>query len=392
MTQVSVTPATPGAAPAASEAAVPVLAQAAQRAEFSARLLDALAALRGGVPAAPAPIAAESPALSAEAAPAPLEETSLELEPALELEAAPEQIAPGDVGTLATPDSPTGFAPLALLRLSRDDDAPEDPSGGEGAPANESAGDPPVERPSATAPPRPASFAPAESLPQPAAQAQPQSPQSEPASDAAARAVDAATAATPARRAERAQSETPSLAPEPAPAPEPALARGPELATPVAQSARSESATPAAGRVLPELPVRNEQEIVDQVRFLLNRRGGQASIELHPPQLGQVGLRIHVTDHAVRLEITADRLQVAELLHRHLPELQHALESQGLQIDRAQVDLRERGGDGRERGGDPGDTDARRGRDFDGEGSPRHPSYPRSALPAYSLGAVDVHA
>jgi flagellar hook-length control protein FliK len=398
MTQVSVTPpaATTAAAPAAAEGAPPVLAQAGQRAEFAARLLAALSALRGGIPSAPAPTAAESPARPPELAAAPLEETSAEELP--EETAATESAAEGEsaaAAASAVPDTSAELAPLVLVQFASDD-TPEEPSGGEGAPALEiAAGPATAERTPDATPPRPAAFAPAQPLPEPSAPAErPEPPAArEPGVEAVPLDTDAATAsAAQAVRADRSTGDAPSPAPERAPGPEAALSRGPELAAPPGQSARSESAAPVAGRVLPELPVRNEQEIVDQVRFLLNRKGGQASIELHPPQLGQVGLRISVTDHAVRLEITADRLPVAELLHKHLPQLQQALEAQGLQIDRAQVDLRERASDGRERGGDPGDAEARRGRDSDGDRAERDPGYRRGPLPAYSLGAVDVHA
>lgn len=373
MTQVSATPvSTPAQTP--GESGPPVLAQAGQRAEFSARLLAALAALRGAVPA-PAPTAAEAPAAPLDDAAAPLEEAE-----------AIEEGAPGEEDASATSALAPELVPLVLLQLSSDDPS-EDPSGGEGAPAAENPQELSAESAPDAALPRSAEFAPLAGLGQSGAD---DPTASESALDAAALGADATQSAEPARRAEKNAIEAPSPAPDAAP--DTALTRGSELAAAPPQTARSESAPAASGRVLPELPVRNEQEIVDNVRFLLNRKGGQASIELHPPQLGQVGLRISVTDHAVRLEITADRLQVAELLHKHLPQLQQALEAQGLQIDRAQVDLRERGGDGRERGGDPDQGDARRGRDFDGDGAQRQSSQARSALPAYSLGAVDVHA
>jgi len=148
-------------------------------------------------------------------------------------------------------------------------------------------------------------------------------------------------------------------------------------------------------RILPELPVRNENAILDQTRLLLNQRGGQARIDLHPPQLGQLGLRIHVTDRSVQLEILTDRLPVAELMTRHLPDLQHALGAQGLQIDRANVEFRERSLDDRSSHpdandrGDARDTWSRRS---SGDGDLDSAFRQAAQRPYYSLGAIDLQA
>jgi len=158
-----------------------------------------------------------------------------------------------------------------------------------------------------------------------------------------------------------------------------------------AESLRSGDPT----RVLPELPARNESDILEQARVLLQRRGGQAHIELHPPQLGNVGLRISVTDRTVQLEILADRMPVADLLTRHLPELQQALASQGLHVDRASVEFRDRGLD--ERSSTPGDPNDSRergsGRGDRPRDDARDSAFERARhLPAYSLGAIDLQA
>ncbi len=161
-------------------------------------------------------------------------------------------------------------------------------------------------------------------------------------------------------------------------------------------TARAELPRADGTRVLPELPVRNEASILDQTRLLLNQRGGEARIELHPPQLGNLGLRISVSHAHVQLDILADRLPVAELIHRHLPELQQALASQGLHVDRANVEYR-----------DPGNQDARSNHTQDGNGAsdrdsrgsnaraddqPRNSSARLLRLPTYSLGAIDLQA
>jgi flagellar hook-length control protein FliK len=146
-------------------------------------------------------------------------------------------------------------------------------------------------------------------------------------------------------------------------------------------------------RIVPEIPARNEHELLNRVRMLADSHGGTARIQLQPPQLGGLDVKLTVTDRFVQLDLVADRMPVAELLGRHLPELQSALESHGLRIDRANIEFRDRdlaqqqsssdrgqGGDGNERRGggehreDPRET---------------HDRMLRTAILG-SLGAVDV--
>ena len=181
----------------------------------------------------------------------------------------------------------------------------------------------------------------------------------------------------------------------------PGDAARPELTGPRVDPVLSSSGStrPAEGaalelRALPELPVENETEIVRQVRLLAQNGGGRAQITLHPPELGGLSLRLTVVHDSVQLSVIADRSAVAELIARHLPELRQALEAQGLQIDQAEVNVRDHE--------QPGESRARdwreRGSDRDPAGPQRSDSafaaedplrYPLSTL--HSLGAVDVH-
>jgi flagellar hook-length control protein FliK len=108
-------------------------------------------------------------------------------------------------------------------------------------------------------------------------------------------------------------------------------------------------------------------------------------------------MRITITNDTVQLSVVADRGAVAELLSRHLPELRAALEAHGMQIDRAEVDVREQD-DAR----DPRSRDSAadehwdRGYREDGQHRPGDPSLPEHQLsPRHialnTLGAVDVH-
>ena len=100
---------------------------------------------------------------------------------------------------------------------------------------------------------------------------------------------------------------------------------------------------------------------------------------------------------SVQLSVVADRGAVAELIARHLPELRQALEAQGLQLDAAEVDVREREQSSGSRSRDWAAEERSGGRDRDD--GPQRPDlpplpgdgslYPHSAL--RSLGAVDIH-
>ncbi|MFQ5513730.1 MAG: flagellar hook-length control protein FliK [Myxococcota bacterium] len=96
-------------------------------------------------------------------------------------------------------------------------------------------------------------------------------------------------------------------------------------------------------RTLPELPVVNESRILAQVRLLAREGGGIARIQLEPPHLGELQVRLTVTHDSVQMSLLADRPAVADLFTRHLPELRAALAAQGLQIDRADVEVHDHG-------------------------------------------------
>ena len=154
-------------------------------------------------------------------------------------------------------------------------------------------------------------------------------------------------------------------------------------------SAQATQAPAGELRALPELPVQNEAEILRQVRVLIQDGGGRARIQLHPPDLGGLNLRIVVLHDSVQLSVVADRGAVAELLARHLPELRQALEAQGLQLDQAEVDVHEQA---ESRTPDGAAEERARQRDRD-EASllPEIPSLLAEGRPVLrSLGTVDV--
>ena len=176
---------------------------------------------------------------------------------------------------------------------------------------------------------------------------------------------------------------------------------------------RSESA-PLQGppRALPELPASNENAIVGGARMLANEGGGTARIQLFPPQLGGLEIRVTVNQRAVQLTIVADRAAVANLMQHHLPELRHVLQLPGLAVERVEIAYREPGVSEDNRGARPdeglvgredsGEPQERSGYDEDGSRGvepwssdealdPRFPG--RSELRwVTSLGTIDLRA
>ena len=151
-------------------------------------------------------------------------------------------------------------------------------------------------------------------------------------------------------------------------APFPEVAAANDAPAAPAANARTLEASGRELRALPELPAHNEIEIVRSTQLLARDGGGQARIQLVPPQLGQLDLRVTVTENAVQIQLSADRGQVAELLARHIPELRQLLQAQGLQLDRVDVDLKERDPSGeRSHPGDRDESEQRGGATFERE-------------------------
>ncbi|MFQ5700066.1 MAG: flagellar hook-length control protein FliK [Myxococcota bacterium] len=138
----------------------------------------------------------------------------------------------------------------------------------------------------------------------------------------------------------------------------------PTLADP--KTAAAAAPSESAGRLLPELPVRNESEILQTARMLAHQNGGQARIVLHPPQLGELGIRLIITHDVASLSLTADHRAVAQLLARHLPELRAVLDTHDIRLERVDVDVR---GDAQGDSGRAPRREAPDGRELGSEGS-----------------------
>jgi flagellar hook-length control protein FliK len=83
--------------------------------------------------------------------------------------------------------------------------------------------------------------------------------------------------------------------------------------------------------------------IVDQVGKQISRsilRGDQVvTLKLKPPDLGTVGIKIDIKDHALRLSMTAEHHSVKELLLNNVHELKEALVQHGVKLEKVDVQI-----------------------------------------------------
>lgn len=85
--------------------------------------------------------------------------------------------------------------------------------------------------------------------------------------------------------------------------------------------------------------------VFKQILVQLQDGGGELRVRLQPPELGELDLRLVVTEgNKLSLRIAAERADLAELLQQHLGELEQALQSAGLQITDAEVQTRDERG------------------------------------------------
>lgn len=86
-----------------------------------------------------------------------------------------------------------------------------------------------------------------------------------------------------------------------------------------------------------------EQQVMEQViqRSSLKELEGkrQLTVELHPEELGQVKLNLTQDNDRMQLHLQAQSSEVRDILEKHLPRLQEALQQQGLRLETIQVSV-----------------------------------------------------
>ncbi len=82
------------------------------------------------------------------------------------------------------------------------------------------------------------------------------------------------------------------------------------------------------------------EQIVEAARAQVGARRSQVTLQLEPPELGRLRIEVQVRDSAIGIQVRAETRVAHELLQSRMGELRRALESQGMTLDRAQVELR----------------------------------------------------
>ena len=119
---------------------------------------------------------------------------------------------------------------------------------------------------------------------------------------------------------------------------------GAQAAAPQLAGDRSENAV----NVLQKLGETKEQSTQDQanvsrvsraLQTAVNQRGGALTLRLQPPELGSLKIEMLVRDGVVNARFTAQADSVRNLLMDQMGHLRHALDKQGLVIDKLEVQL-----------------------------------------------------
>lgn len=76
----------------------------------------------------------------------------------------------------------------------------------------------------------------------------------------------------------------------------------------------------------------------DHVALMLRQGSSEARLQLKPPELGQVDIRIEVDGKEARVHLTAQQAQTREALEQLLPRLRESLAGQGVELSEAHVD------------------------------------------------------
>jgi flagellar hook-length control protein FliK len=82
-----------------------------------------------------------------------------------------------------------------------------------------------------------------------------------------------------------------------------------------------------------------QPQIVRGLTTMLNQRGGVMTMRLDPPDLGDVRVQMTLHQGTVSAEFHASTTQAQALLDKNMAVLRHALEGQGLTVDRLTVQV-----------------------------------------------------
>ena len=138
-------------------------------------------------------------------------------------------------------------------------------------------------------------------------------------------------------------------------------------------------ATPQPPPTPREFAQANHDKLVSAVRAqLLPKGGGAMQIRLDPPQLGALEVAVRMLDGVMNVSFQTSNDEATKLLSHSLGQLKHALESQGVSVDKIHVQQSVR----EQQPSSTNDNDPRHDRDGDGRGGAdaRHHEHQRKEM------------
>ena len=124
---------------------------------------------------------------------------------------------------------------------------------------------------------------------------------------------------------------------------------------------------PMGGRAAPPAHIDSPRLLsrVARAFHLAQRRGGELTLRLSPPELGSLRVELHVEDGAMTARLEAETEVARTALIEHLPVLRERLAEQGVRVERFDVDLMQQRG--QETGGREQRPEWERGREGERE-------------------------
>lgn len=162
----------------------------------------------------------------------------------------------------------------------------------------------------------------------------------EPAEPADTPAIDAATAFQSMLEAlVEPDADAKSSAKSDAPDAQAALASAPQPPShPQTEAASTKSPQPQPAPRETQFAEANHPRILTGIRSELMPRGGSMHIRLDPPELGALQVRIEMRDGIMTAAFQTSNDDAARMLSHSLGQLKHALESQGVSVEKLQVE------------------------------------------------------
>jgi flagellar hook-length control protein FliK len=259
-------------------------------------------------------------------------------------------IAPATAALASAPDAVPDAAPPTAVETAATPVPLPDPaaSAAEEAPAPEpdAADEPEESRPGSPPTPKPAAPTSANAGPN----AGPSAPASGPAPSPAATAADALAAAATAGAG---TASTPGFRAEPTPKPDPVQDNAMITAatTALERAPRADAAAaaaPTAPAAPPDPPPAAQLAAV--IRPLQRGADGtyQVRIEMRPPEIGRVDMRVEIRDGVIHAAIHTEHAQTADLVRSALDDLRARLDADGMQSGQFTVDAQGAGTSGRD--------------------------------------------